>query len=455
MADFAKGPCSSSPSNGASSSSNSFDKIEVVTHCGEESIGSDGCLKQRRIETVPLILRSDKRNEGCYDPRVVSVGPYHHGKQNLQKAENLKPRLAQRFVSHSHNHMEEFRHKVWEKIDDARSSYVDGSTDKFSDEEFTEMMLLDACLVLAYIEHDQRTLDEIVTCLGMQALSDSGIDIFFLLENQLPFLVLEIVMSLKFQGNEWMDVLDTFCDMLSFGVEEYNNNAKASEICKKQPLHLIEYFWLRERAFNENTLKSRSSTARISAKQSINKFMCSYSVSGLKRMGIYVRPTGIRSRKGVEFTSFFFFGVLKLPPLFFTPGWIVRRSNQVAYELGLNDRDNQPTIAYLNFMKLLINRPDDVKELCSKAILFTTFSSDEEVVEKFNGIITAPEKDFSIYDEVEEKIQMFYYHNKWKSWTAELQHNHFSSPWKFIGFLAATSLLFMTFLQTYFTMYPP
>lgn len=44
MEDFAKGPSSSSLSNGASSSSsnNSFDKIEVVTHCGEESSGSDG-----------------------------------------------------------------------------------------------------------------------------------------------------------------------------------------------------------------------------------------------------------------------------------------------------------------------------------------------------------------------------------------------------------------------------
>ncbi|KAH7846099.1 hypothetical protein Vadar_009901 [Vaccinium darrowii] len=351
--------------------------------------------------------------------------------------------------------MDEFRQKIRDKIDDARSFYVDGSTDKYSDEAFTEMMLLDACLVLAYIERDQATKEEIITCLGMQALYALGTDILNLLENQLPFLVLEIVMSLKFQGNEWMDVLDIFSAMASFGVEEHNKNAKAREVCKKQPLHLLEYFWLRERAFDQpsKALKSRS-TARTLANQSINKFIYSFrSVSELKSKGIHVRPSGIRSRKDVEFKSFFFFGVLKLPPFFFSPEWIIRCSNLVAYELSLNDHDKLPTMAYLNFMKSLVNSPDDVKELRSKAILFTTFSSDEEVVEKFHGIITSVAEDFNRFDEVEQEIQM-YYHSMLTSWIAELLHTYFSSPWTFIAFLAASSLLVLTFLQTYFTMYP-
>ncbi|KAE9458988.1 hypothetical protein C3L33_09102, partial [Rhododendron williamsianum] len=348
------GPSSSNTTNGASSNnfvkidvitlsgeessgSDGIDSIEEKTQSGEESSGSDGILKQRRIEKVQLILRSDKRNKGCYDPKVVSVGPYHHGKKELQEAENLKPRVAEMLVSRCSHNMDKFLQKVLEKADDARSCYVDGSTDKYSKEKFAEMMLLDACFVLAFIEapvdQDLRILHEIVTCLGMQALLASGTDIFNLLENQIPFFVLETVMSLKYQG-EWMDVLDMFCDkLMSFGVEDYTKNAKASEISKSK--------------------------------------------------GIHVRPSGVHSRKAVEFTSFFFFGLLKLPPLFFTPEWIIRCSNFVAYELGLglNDRDNLPTMAYVNFMKSLINRPDGVKELRSKSILFTTFSSDEQVVD--------------------------------------------------------------------------
>ncbi|XP_058224994.1 uncharacterized protein LOC131334137 [Rhododendron vialii] len=365
--------------------------------------------------------------------------------------------LVSRCTSHN---MDEFRQRVLEKVDDARSCYVDGSTDKYSKEKFAEMMFLDACLVLAFIEapvyKDRSILNKLVPCLGMQALHASGTDIFNLLENQIPFLVLETVMSLKYQGNVWMDVLDMFCDeLMSFGVEDYTDNAKASEIYKKKPLHLLEYFWLREHAFYQpyNTLKLRG-TAGTSAKQSINKFIYSFrSVSELKSKGIHVRPSGVHSRKAVEFTSFFFFGLLKLPPLFFTPEWIIKCSNFVAYELGLNDCDNLPTMAYVNFMKSLINRPDDVKELRSKSILFTTFSSDEQVVEHFNGIITSVAEDLKLYDEVEEQIQM-YYHSKLKAWIAELLHNYFTSPWTFIAFLAGTSLLVFTFLQTYFTMYP-
>ncbi|KAG5541511.1 hypothetical protein RHGRI_021366 [Rhododendron griersonianum] len=460
MERFANGPSSSSnTTNGASS--NNFDKIEVITQSGEVSSGSDGILK--RIEKVNPMLRSDRRNKGCYDPEVVSVGPYHHGKEKLQKAENLKPRVAEMLVSNctSHN-MDEFRQKVLEKADDARSCYIDGSTDEYSKEEFAEMMLLDACLVLAFIEapvyEDRRILNEIATCLGMQALHASGTDVFNLLENQIPFLVLETVMTLKYGGDLWMEVvLDTFCErrMIFVVKEDYTQNAISRGICEKKPLHLLEYFWLREHAFYQpnNTLKSWG-TAGTSTKQSINKFIYSFrSVSELKSKGIYVKPSGVHSRKAIEFTSSFFYGSLKLPPLFFTPDWIIECSNFVAYELGLNDPDNLLTMAYVNFMKSLINRPDDVKELRSKSILLTTFSSDEQVVEHFNGIITSVAEDFKLYDEVGEQIQM-YYHSKWKAWIAELLHNYFTSPWTFVAFLAGTSLLVFTFLQTYFTMYP-
>ncbi|KAI8548033.1 hypothetical protein RHMOL_Rhmol07G0241300 [Rhododendron molle] len=445
----------------------------VITQSGEKSsgrdgidkieeTGSDGILKRRRIKKVHQILRSDRRNKGCYDPEVVSVGPYHHGKKKLQKAEKLKPLVAEMLVSRctSHN-MDEFRQKVLEKADDAISCYVDGSTDEYSKEEFAEMMLLDACLVLAFIEapvyQDRSILNNLATCLGVQALHASGTDVFNLLENQIPFLVLETVMTLKYQGDLWIDVLDIFCERrMIFGVEDYTENAISREICEKNPLHLLEYFWLREHAFYQpnTTLKSRG-TAGTSAKSRINKFIYSFrSVSELKSKGIHVRPSGVHSRKAVEFTSFFFFGLLKLPPLIFTPEWIIKCSNFVAYELGQNDRDNLPTMAYVNFMKLLINGPDDVKELRSKSILFTTFSSDKQVIERFNGImITSVAEDFKLYDEVEEQIQM-YYHSKLKAWIAELLHNHFTSPWTFIAFLAGTSLLVFTFPQTYFTMYP-
>ncbi|KAF7137222.1 hypothetical protein RHSIM_Rhsim07G0186600 [Rhododendron simsii] len=458
MERFAKGPSNSNTTNEVSS--NKIDEIEVITDSGEESSGSDGILK-RQIDKVHPILRSDKRSEGCYDPKVVSVGPYHHGNEKLQNAEKLKPWVAEMLVSRSDHNMDDFRKKVLEKVPAARRCYVNGSTDKYSKEEFAEMMLLDACLVLAFIEapvyEDRSILNELVTSLGMQALHASGTDIFDLLENQIPFLVLETVMSLKYQGNLWMDVLDIFCDtMMSFGVKDYTKSAKASEICKKKPLHLLEYFWLRERAFYQpnNTLKSQG-TAGTSAEQSINKSICSFrSVSELKSKGIHVGPSGVHSTKAVEFTSFFFFGLLKLPLLVFTPKWIIKCSNFVAYELNQNDPNNLPTMAYVNFMKSLINCPDDVKELRSKSILFTTFSNDKQVVEHFNGIlITSVAQNFKLYGEVEMQIQK-HYHSKLKSSIAELLHNYFSSPWTFLAFLAATLLLIFTFLQFYYTRYP-
>ncbi|KAH7855962.1 hypothetical protein Vadar_031041 [Vaccinium darrowii] len=110
-------------------------------------------------------------------------------------------------------------------------------------------------------------------------------------------------------------------------------------------------------------------------------------------------------------------------------------------------------MAFVNFMKSLINTRDDVKELRARNILFSSYTSDEEVVQLFNNIPTFGLEDFNIYDEVKHRIHE-HYNNKVKTWFAELIHNYFSSPWTFIAFVAAAALIIMSFLQTYFTISP-
>ncbi|KAI8562385.1 hypothetical protein RHMOL_Rhmol03G0032000 [Rhododendron molle] len=463
MESFAFGTTRRSFDKGSSSSSNSqgpaaitaYDASKVVTNVATE---------KRRMEKVPLTIRDDEKTKGHFDPRVVSVGPYHHGKEKLEMAERIKPIVAQLFVSSSGRDMAEFRRKALEIVDDARSYYLEGSTDKYSDEEFAEMMLLDGLLVLAIFEsipsNDHEwggTIPDVFKKhLGAHATYLVFTDIFFLLENQLPFQVLELLMSLKSDRSELLETMDKIWDLVkSRGPsQKYKKKLDNKRASRKKPLHNVEYFWLQVNGLNQPNQPNHSPSIHrnLVKPDYMGSFYSFRSISELKAKGIRARRSTSYPSRAFSFKSFFFFGVLEIPLLILYPQFIVHISNQVAYESTPNNVNNLPTMVYINFMKSLINSPEDVKELRSKNILFSTYNSDEEVVKLLSSITTFGMEDFRIYDEVKERIQE-HYNSKAKTLIAELIHNYFSSPWTFIAFVATTSLVILSFLQTTYTIF--
>ncbi|KAF7112286.1 hypothetical protein RHSIM_RhsimUnG0245600 [Rhododendron simsii] len=440
--------------------------LEVVTDGSMEPERTK--LSERRMEKVPLTMRQDEKTRGYFDPRVVSIGPYHHGKEELHIAERVKPIVAQLYIKRSGRDMDEFLRNIREIVDVARSYYLEGSTDKYSDEEFAEIMLLDGLFVLAYFEsynprYKDATIEkELCNHLGNHALFFLDADIQELLENQLPFQVLELLMSLKFKDNNFAELLDeNWEDEESDDMPNQQDKNELKRkfrdlldrkgIDRKQLLHYPEYMWFQRNKFCQSNI-------HISGTSDEGRFWDLFysfrSISELKAKGIRARRGSTYNQRDIKFrSSFFFFAVLEIPPLMLNPHFILHNSNQIAYELTPNNPTNQPTMAYINFLKSLINSAEDVKELRANNILLSPCTSDEEVVHMIDSIPTIFEEDFTIYAKVKQSIQN-HYDNKAKTWIAELVHNYFNSPWAFIAFFAASALIIMTFLQTYFTINP-
>ncbi|KAH7854735.1 hypothetical protein Vadar_017256 [Vaccinium darrowii] len=406
---------------------------------------------KRRIERVPLTMRRDERTKGYFDPRVVSIGPYHHGKEELQMAERIKPIVAELFISGSGKDLDEFRKNVMGIVDDARSYYLEGSTDMYSDVEFVEMMLLDGLFVAAVIEHhtpgykNPKILFALETQLGQHDTFLLTSDTLCLLENQISFQVLELLMSLKSKHHKLTEMLDKMLHSI-YSQKSTRQDKKIGDT--KQPIHLLEYFWLWQ-----NKLSQSNHTHGTSTRHMTDYFYSFKSVAELKAKGIYARRGSDFGQRNFKFKSFFFFAVLEIPPIILNPYYVIHNSNQIAYEWMPNNPTNLSTMAYINFMKSLINTTEDVKELRTRDIVLTPCTSDEEVVQMFNSIPTIPVEDFSIYDEVKQSIHE-HYNNKVKTWFAELIHNYFSSPWTFVAFVAAATLIILSFLQTFFTIFP-
>ncbi|KAA8517199.1 hypothetical protein F0562_017549 [Nyssa sinensis] len=326
-----------SVANQVSSSSHVSDGIGEVNIVIPKKASQNSVTSQnrrpgkRRIEKVPPLLRKDKKNKNCYYPQVVSLGPYHHGKKKLKLVEDFKPTVLEMFVSDNDKHTDDFYKKVFEVIDEARSGYVDGSTDSYKDEAFAKMMLLDGCFILYLIDCyiGVTPWNMLLDHLGALTTATLFVDVL-LLENRLPFIVL--------QNNQQTEV----------NQEE-----------KQQPLHLLEAYWTRILTSELN--KPLPQTLRYMCdrwrkKSPVKHYITEYvpticSVTELKAKEICVRPSKTRTLHDVKFKSYWFYGQLELPTLFATWDTKIWFLNTIAYEMGPNNPRMYNVTSYFAFMK--------------------------------------------------------------------------------------------------------
>ncbi|KAJ0566765.1 hypothetical protein HanPSC8_Chr06g0248771 [Helianthus annuus] len=215
----------------------------------------EGCLKgkeitntrQRHIEKVPpLLLEGERgrRNREYYEPVVVSLGPYHYKSRiRFAQAEEYKLITLEEYGLSTGRTMYALYNKVFEVVHDARKCYIDGSTDAYNDEEFSRMMLRDGCFVLFFIECISTAKNKVFLnneYLGVLGFANVTRDIF-LLENQLPFVVLKVLLELRFPSDKGEDIVNRFFNYLKYG-QVFNNDEKVLE--NKQPLHLLELIGL-------------------------------------------------------------------------------------------------------------------------------------------------------------------------------------------------------------------
>lgn len=166
--------------------------VDIITISRLQSIP-----RRRQIPKVPLFMRIDNQNSDDYDPKVVSLGPYHHGKPELNFVEDFKPKSLEMFIHGSNKDQKFFLENILEEIEDVRSCYLEEFTNKYNDYDFARMMLLDACFVLNDIEIVTRSTPNSASK-QTNTIKHLGIAVYlitrrdlYLLENQVPGLCLE------------------------------------------------------------------------------------------------------------------------------------------------------------------------------------------------------------------------------------------------------------------------
>ncbi|XP_041026696.1 UPF0481 protein At3g47200-like [Juglans microcarpa x Juglans regia] len=393
-----------------------------------------------KIQKVPLLLQDHKHFDKYFKPRLVAIGPIHHGEPKYKPAEAYKLRMASYFVKDSGRKDEILYDIVENNIEQLRQCFDDKVTEKYNDQALAWMLFVDGCAILQSI-HCAVSNDWKDWKMKYDLMAFATQDLF-LLENQLPYQLLVDLMNSSAKRVKLEKSITDFINQQAYGKSQPSQNGLPTTV---RPIHLLDL--LRTKIMKGNPQSDDRELNRKRLKLTYRN------VEELRAAGIYMRCndsdddplTTIRFNRLLGFYP----GYLWLSPIIVDDAMGPKFLNLIAYEMCPDFYNKFEITSYILFLDSLIDNIKDVMELRNKGILKNCLGSDKEVARLFNEIGTDLIPDPDAYGHVKHAIQR-HYDAKWMTWIAEALHEHFRSPWTFMAFSAAIIVLCLTFLQTWF-----
>ncbi|XP_008779624.3 UPF0481 protein At3g47200-like [Phoenix dactylifera] len=424
------------------------------------------------IFRVPPTLR--RGNELAYEPKLVSIGPYHHDKEDLKAMEGLKWRLLHHYLSKVPNGgKNEGLTKIKDLENRARDCYSE-VIDMGSD-QFVEMLLLDGCFLVQILNKDLQA-EELSSLVHGNWWFDFNIFVdLMLLENQLPyFIVQHLLETLGMPGWDSSRLLNAviyrFYQFGSLCREDRDPELPAEGFDVDHLLHLF-HRWIRgfpRSDVSSTTSDSNGSRTTYSAlsliidrtRACLSKVLPCRSNSSLSgRSPGALRPITRLAEAGVKIevksaSSFLDItfcedqGVLKIPAISVDGTTNSFFANLIALE-QCSWRHGMDVTEYTVFMDGIIDTSRDVELLHREGIIQPYTVDDADIASLFNKLsrhaVFSPGR--SYLADVCEGLNT-YCESRWPRWRAKLVHDYFSNPWTIISLVAAVVLLGLTILQS-------
>ncbi|MFS7970441.1 hypothetical protein Hanom_Chr09g00821041 [Helianthus anomalus] len=414
--------------------------------------------QQSSAAKIPRLSRSIVSEKLDYDkyfvPQAVSIGPYYFGQPKLQMMQKRKPFYTMRLLSGNKETLRSLYNKLAEPdmLKDLRSFYEENSTSKYCDKVFTKMMLLDSCFLLYYINPVKggdsfhwfiESGEE--HCFVRQDL--------FLLQNQIPFKLLRLVASLA----DICDLYRIYRFIFDYQPAVFRRDADKlarsleSELIGIEPDHLLQLLH-RARAPSYRSYKGPMNAAKEYYNNN-SKTISFPTANQLLDVWIRFQPSETISLGHCDFSKYWcgFSDVVRLPPISLSTTFKPKLLNLIAYET-CSDKEAWVT-SYVCLLHSLIRNLEDVKVLRKAGVLESHLGTDNEVLDFLSEIATdLVPRNSSTYTDLKDKIQGHY--EDWSDTSIfELRHEYRKSPWKYISLLGAFLALFLTDVQTYFTVW--
>ncbi|OQU84018.1 hypothetical protein SORBI_3005G216700 [Sorghum bicolor] len=398
--------------------------VSAVFEQVSDEFQADIDLMEQKMHRYPASLR---------DRLSPSIGPYHHHQPHLKQAEKVKHMAVISCVIESGHLAEEVYLEVAHVADNhARRLYDKDVMAGISCADFRDMMFVDACFLVQYMRMDCGiAIDESLVGFLRPNRRDIRHDLI-LLENQLPWKVVETVMN--FMPEPAVPLTESFISVWRGYLqhhkkeedEEDQDTTYLSTLVKHKKFkpHLLGL--LRYYTVGRNTNADDDDNKREPKNLAI-------SVSAIELAEIGVSLTANKTTKLIDMGLNYkgtVLGELSMAPLSLDRNRASFLFNMAALELcTVESFSNAPVedsavCSYLLLLALLVSRVEDVKELRARGLLqggggltdmeafkfFTTFQG-----LRFGRCYNSVMQDFELYKEsrqIPSKVYAFYYKHK-------------------------------------------
>ena len=408
-------------------------EITVMVESSEPSL-SFGC-RPCRINRVPDHLR--KVNEEAFTPRVISIGPIHQSNEKLQAMEKYKVRFFKSFLNRSLTKLEILVSTISNMVERIHCCYGETIVPSKCNDAFVKKILMDAIFILELflrksdkIDESGKNDDPLTAEHWMPTMVTHDL---VLLENQLPFFVLEELYSIAIpSGPKSRSLMELTIDFF----DHYNiQNMSHEEISTGEISHFTDLLRIFQLCCPLDLPKRTQGVGKPS-----------YSATLLHEAGVKFRVSSEKSLLCISFDLKD--GELEIPRLTLFNYTEVLIRNIIALEQS-HYLGNTYVTDYFVILDFLINTTKDMDLLCDKGIVDNYLGDNKAATSLINNLNTNIVW-FDMnrkYKHICKRLNKFY-EKPWHRWKASLRHRYCNTPWRAASTFAAIALLGFTLTQT-------
>ncbi|AES74680.1 DUF247 domain protein [Medicago truncatula] len=384
--------------------------------------------KDRCIYKVPSVIRTV--NENAYTPNVVSIGPFHHGHLglHLQNMERQKLIHFKAFLQRTEASLNDLVCYVDSILSDFKHCYSEPLP--FSHNELVKLILIDSAFIIQLFWRKYYGGALFQPWLKSLILYD-----VLLLENQLPFFVIEKIYS---RSCSIYKSVPSFLELTIHYFKKLNKSKLSfdnGDISIRHFTDLIRIFHL------QHPIESRPSRVKIE-----KRIIHIQTATQLVEAGVRFQ---VKTKSKCLYDLRFSGGVLEIPQLIVhdrTTEILFR--NMIALEHCHYPHESY-ILDYVLVLDYLINNGKDVDVLIQKQILENLLGDGQSMAILFNGLCKNVVKSKLSYHFVSLSNELdAFCNNPRNKLKATLRRDYGNTPWKIAASVAGVLLLVLTIIQT-------